>query len=282
MIRLNDLSFSYPDCTTMAISNVTGCIGNGINLLLGENGAGKTTLMHLIAGLLSPRTGSIDINGMNPTLRHPEFLRSIFFITDNMVMPFNSIDEFVKCHACFYPTFNSQLLHDNLSDFGFSGSENLHSLSLGNRRKSILAYALALGVDTLLLDEPANGLDISSKQALQKILVRCVDENQTVLISTHTTSDFECLFDNTVVISRSHLLLSMPTWRISRQLTFISGMMPPSNPLYLEQRMGLFKGIIINDGATDGRVDFEVLYNALLSPAKDKILKTLEEPDSDE
>ena len=59
------------------------------------------------------------------------------------------------------------------------------------------------------LDEPANGLDISAKQALQSMIASNVNEEQTVIISTHTVNDFTNLFDGVIVLSRSHMLMAM-------------------------------------------------------------------------
>lgn len=69
------------------------------------------------------------------------------------------------------------MLVENLAEFGLTGNERFRSLSLGNKRKSLIAYALALGTEILLLDEPANGLDIGSKQILRRMIARSVGEN---------------------------------------------------------------------------------------------------------
>ena len=76
-------------------------------------------------------------------------------------------------HSRFYPTFSQETFEENLHDFRLTGHENFNQLSLGLRHKSLLAYVLALGVDVLLLDEPANGLDIDSKKTLRNMLARC-------------------------------------------------------------------------------------------------------------
>lgn len=81
-----------------------------------------------------------------------------------MQIPTRDIRGFAEIHSCYYPCFDSDVFDRNLAEFGLTGHEDVASLSLGMRHKTFLAYVIALGVDLLLLDEPANGLDITSKK----------------------------------------------------------------------------------------------------------------------
>ena len=122
-------------------------------------------------------------------------MRRVFLVSDEMQFPFKTIDEMVRYHSVFYPSFDPEMLHRNLETFGMTGREPIDSFSLGNRKKAFLAYAFALKTEILLLDEPANGLDISSKQQTLNMMAECVDESQTVILSTHTVADFQQLFE---------------------------------------------------------------------------------------
>lgn len=274
MITLNQLSFGYFKWAE-ALSNVSACIGSGIHLLLGENGAGKTTLLHIIAGLLKPQKGECLIDGSNVADRIPSVSSMVFFLGENMPFPANTINEMAKIHAVFYPTFDPDMLRDNLEAFGFNGSERLKSLSLGNRKKAQLAYALSLRTPVLLLDEPTNGLDITSKQTLQNLIARCIDDTQTLIVSTHTVFELQNLYDSIIMLSKGRLLLSMSTFDIIQRLAFRTSPIPPVDYLYKEQRMGLNQFIAPNHGEDETALNYTLLYNALLSPERDRIIEIL-------
>lgn len=266
MITLENLSYSYRK-DRMAISGITARIGTGIHLLLGENGAGKTTLLHLIAGLL--RTSNPEeclIDGESPSLRPPTLMSRMFMVSDDMHFPFPTIDDMVKYHAPFYPSFDAEMLRRNLEAFGMTGRESISTFSLGNRKKAILAYAFALRAEVLLLDEPANGLDISARQNALGMMAECIDENQTVIISTHSVFDFRPLFESVLVLSSGHLILNRPVWEIAERIDFVTDKFPPENALYIEQSLGQFRAIVPHTPDSDVTdIDFLMLYNALHS-----------------
>ncbi|MBO4995918.1 MAG: ABC transporter ATP-binding protein [Muribaculaceae bacterium] len=274
MIDLNNVSYRYKS-GTQALEGISAEIGAGIHLLLGENGAGKTTLLHIMAGLLFPSTGTCTLDGEEIRKREPSVLRDIFFITDDMKYPASTINEFKRIHAPFYPTFDDETLTRNLIDFGMNGNEQLMKMSLGTRKKAQLAYALALHTPILLLDEPANGLDITSKKTLQAMMSRCIDETQTVVVSTHTVSDLQHLYDSIIVLSKGRLMLSRPTWEITECIAFVDTQIPPVNSLYCEQEFGLFRSIIENVEGLSTDINYQLLYSALHSPACHKIINAI-------
>jgi len=264
MIKLDNLSYRYRH-STQALSDITAEIGTGIHLLLGENGAGKTTLLHVIAGLLRPdKPRECTIDDAAPADRNPSLMKRIFFVSDDMRFPFDTIQEMVDRHAAFYPSFDAEMLRNNLQTFGMTGREKIDSFSLGNRKKAILAYAFALRPDVLLLDEPANGLDISAKQATLSMMAECIGEEQTVILSTHTVADFEQLFDSVILMSAGRLIINMPVWQIVEHIDFISDNTPPENTIYVEQSFGRFRAVVPHIEGTDTTdIDYLLLYNAL-------------------
>lgn len=276
MITLTDLSYSYKG-KFQALYNISARIEPGIHLLLGENGAGKTTLLHVIAGLLIPeKPQECMIDEHIPGLRQPSVLSRVFIVSDNMRFPFHTIQEMVERHSVFYPSFDPEMLRRNLETFGMTGREPIDAFSLGNRKKAILAYAFALQTDVLLLDEPANGLDISAKQATLSMMAECVREDHTVILSTHTVNDFEQLFDSVMVLSAGQLTLNMPVWKIVERIDFVSDSLPPANALYVEQSFGRFRGIVPHVPGTDTTdIDYVLLYNGLHSPTSGNQLITL-------
>lgn len=271
MIEIDHLTYAYRRGFT-AINDATASIAPGIHLLLGENGAGKTTLLRLIAGLLFPTVGTVRVNDSLTTDRRPSTLKKVFMLPDAIDIPAQTILDFAGMHSRFYPTFSQEIFDQNLQDFHLTGHEVFTQLSLGLRHKSLLAYVIALGVDVLLLDEPANGLDIDSKKALRNMLARCTSPEQTVIISTHTVSDLRELYDGLIVLSRGKLLIARPTWKIAERISCVSSPIPPAEAIFTEQGPGVFLSIVPNQGQEDSDLNYALLYSALMSAARDVLL----------
>ncbi len=274
MIVLDNVSFKYPGGLE-AVKRVTAQITPGLYLLLGENGAGKTTLLHLIAGLLFPSEGEITVDSANVTDRLPSMYQKLFFLSESFDIPSATIRKFASIHSSFYPDFSEELFTANLSEFGLTGNEKMSTLSFGTQHKAMLAYVLSLGCPTLLLDEPANGLDINARKTLRGILARVMDENSTVIVSTHTTADFEALFDGVIILSRGQLIFNISVADIMEKVAFTVTPIPPVDTIYMEQDLGLFHCIVPNSDGHDTDIDFGLLYSAMLSPEADKLINIL-------
>ena len=208
-------------------------------------------------------------------LRLPSTLQRTFFLPDTIELPTKSINQFAKLHSGFYPNFSEETLRENLTEFGFTGDEEFARLSLGMRHKAIVAYAISLHADVLLLDEPANGLDITSKKALRMMLARNTDETQTVIVSTHTVSDLKELYDGLIVLSHGRLLVCRPSWEISERIACIDTPIPPIDKLFMEQGLGLFHSLIVNEEGLTTDLNYHLLYSALMSPARDRVLEII-------
>ncbi len=274
MLTLNDIHFSYRKGPE-AVVGATAQIGEGIYLLLGENGAGKTTLLHLMSGLLFPGSGTVELDGTDITRREPAALRRIFFMADDFESPFPTVNALAARHGQFYPGFNHEMMYANLADFGLTGKEKLRHLSLGMKRKSYLAYVLALGVDILLLDEPANGMDIDSKKMLRRIIMRCVGEGQTLVVSTHNVHDLAAVADHLMLMRRGRLDLVMPLWKITERVSFVSAPQPFAGAIYQEPEAGMFKAVVPNEDGIDTDIDIPLLYSAAMAPVGDMMVDFL-------
>ncbi|WP_289733531.1 ATP-binding cassette domain-containing protein [Paramuribaculum intestinale] len=270
MITFNNLCYRYPK-DPEALSDITAAISPGIHLLLGENGTGKTTLLHIIAGLLYPTAGSVEVDGMSPRLRQPALLEKIFFLGDDMTLPGGTALAFAHTAAKAYAGFDAGLLADYLARFGLTGRERLDRLSLGNRRKSLIAVALALRTQVLLLDEPANGLDIGSKETLGRMLAEAAGDDRTIIVSTHVTHDFHNIFDGVIALRRNRLQLAATLTDILSAVAFTAGMIPPVEAIFTHQSAGLFRSITAAGADTETDIDYNLLYMALQSDRADII-----------
>ena len=141
MITIENTSYGYKS-NPLIFNNISLEIGNGIYGLLGENGVGKTTLMHLICGLLFPKNGKCSIDGRNTVERQPGALNRYFFLPEEMQMPTESIVSFAAHHSVFYPHFNQEEFELNLEELKIDRKQKLSSVSYGQQKKAMLAYAL--------------------------------------------------------------------------------------------------------------------------------------------
>ena len=263
MITIENTSYGYKS-NPFIFNNISLKIGNGIYGLLGENGAGKTTLMHLICGLLFPKNGKCSIDGRNTAERQSGALNRYFFLPEEMQMPTESIVSFAARHSVFYPHFNQEEFELNLEELKIDRKQKLSSISYGQQKKAMLAYAFALHTPYTLLDEPTNGLDITSRQALKRIISRSMDDESTLLISTHQAHDFENLLDHLVILGKGEILLNRSLDEISNRLLFARTSILPEESIYSEENLSGYFSIIPNEDGEENTPDIELLYKAVL------------------
>ena len=276
MIELNNLTFFYRKQIRPALSDISVNIRPGIWLLAGENGAGKTTMLHIIAGLCHPSSGSVTINDSEPTSDRPEDLGHVFLLEENQIFPGKTIREFAAMHSRFYPRFSMKRFVDNLSQFGLTGDEKLADLSLGYRKKSQLAYVLAMGVDVLLLDEPTNGLDIEGRSTLKRIIASTVEHDQTIILSTHSVEELEHLYDVAIFLSKSRMIYAGTVENVEKRLSFSVTKIPDPAAIYSELQIG--RALNISDPSLcegTSPVDWRLLYSGLHSPKASYLLQLL-------
>lgn len=275
MITLRDASYSYPKKTD-ALTGITCEVHPGIHLLMGANGTGKTTLLHLMAALRYPTSGVCLLDGEELRFRRPSQLCRVQYFSPDMDFPESSVEKMVSRHAPFFPRFDAAMLSRNLAAFGIDPRREFTSLSYGNAIKARLAYMLALRCEVLLLDEPTVGLDFEGRGQFGRLLMECVDEDQTVVVSTHSLSEFEPLYDSVMFLRDGHLLLQASFGKISRQVMSVVTATPPADAIYSEMRMGRCHSIVpAGDDDMDSAPDCTLLYNALSSTSADELLRVI-------
>ena len=159
MIQVNDITFSYPGSKHKVFDRLSlNLKDNHIYGLLGKNGTGKSTLLYLIAGLLRPKKGCILVDGLTASKRYPEMLQEIYLVPEEYNLPNMSLANYTKIHETFYPRFSKETLNKCLEDFEMPTNINMKQLSMGQKKKVYMSFALATGCHLLLMDEPTNGL----------------------------------------------------------------------------------------------------------------------------
>ena len=210
MIDISNVTFEYrkgkPVLKDFSLSFPQG----GVYGLLGKNGTGKSTLLYLISGLLRPRHGEVRVDGMLSANRQPEMLREIFLVPEEYDLPSVSLNSYTRALKSFYPRFSDELLRKCIEVFDLEMDMQLGTLSMGQKKKVYMCVALATGTRVLLMDEPTNGLDILSKSQFRKAVVQGMEEDKTVLVSTHQVHDVERLLDHVTIINGNQVLLHGP------------------------------------------------------------------------
>lgn len=210
MVDISNVTFEYrkgkPVLKDFSLSFPQG----GVYGLLGKNGTGKSTLLYLISGLLRPRHGEVRVDGMLSANRQPEMLREIFLVPEEYDLPSVSLKSYTRALKSFYPRFSDELLRKCIEVFDLEMDMQLGTLSMGQKKKVYMCVALATGTRVLLMDEPTNGLDILSKSQFRKAVVQGMEEDKTVLVSTHQVHDVERLLDHVTIINGNQVLLHGP------------------------------------------------------------------------
>lgn len=220
-IKVQNVSFKYKGSRHQVLSNLSLELGeNRICGLLGKNGVGKSTLLYLIAGLLRSSEGVVTIGGMESQKRLPEMLSEVFFVSEEFELPSVRLSEYVSMTAPFYPRFSQEILEKCLEDFGLQPDLKLSELSMGQKKKVFMSFALATRTKILLMDEPTNGLDIPSKAQFRKAVSRSMDDDRIIVISTHQVHDVEQLLDHIVIMSNEGILLDKTTQEICDEYVF--------------------------------------------------------------
>lgn len=273
MIQIEKLTFGYKKNKVLF---------DGLNLelqkgkvygLFGVNGAGKTTLIKQISGLLFPDSGTIKFNGIETKNREVETLKNLFIIPEEFWLPQISIENYISINAVFYPEFDFILMDEIMKEFNVLPNQKLHLLSYGQKKKFLIAFALASKTKLILMDEPTNGLDIPSKSQFRKIMAKSFDEDRCILISTHQVRDLASIIDNVIIVDNGKIRFSENVEDISNKLLFKHIEKDDNSEcIYSEEVFGGKFAILENHGR-DSEIDFELLFSAVIKDSV-KINKT--------
>ena len=194
--KLDNISFAVPEGT------VCGFIG--------QNGAGKTTTINLILDVIRRDSGDITLFG-EPVNKDTSYLREdIGVVFDEMgfheFMTGRDINIMMKN---IYKNWDEEVFFDNLKKFSLPSKKKCGAFSRGMRMKLQIAVALSHNAKLLIMDEPTSGLDPIVRNEMINIFREfVVEEDHTILLSSHITSDLEKIADEVVFIDGGRIVLS--------------------------------------------------------------------------
>lgn len=220
MLKIENLTYSYSRKESL-IDNFSMRLEKGtVCGLLGRNGAGKTTLIYLICGLLRPKRGTIDFCGYTPDERKTGFLEDIFLVAEEFSLPGVTLEEYIRVNAPFYPAFSRKDMERYLDIFELTPDLHLGKLSMGQKKKAFLSFAMACNTRLLILDEPTNGLDITAKRCFRKAIAECMSDEKSILISTHQVYDVANILDHVIITDRKRVLVNSSLADIAAKYRF--------------------------------------------------------------
>ena len=264
MINIENLSFGYKRNPVFKDISLQFKPGN-IYGLLGENGAGKSTLLKIICGLLPAEKGSCVVDEFLSQDRKPATLQEIAFLPDEVTLPDDSTPlKYVNHLKVFYPHYAYGTFLHLMQELEVDPEKKFKEMSCGQQKKSLIACALSLGTKYILLDEPTNGLDIPSKAQFRSILSKRINEDCTIIISTHQVKDVENLIDPIMILSKEELLLNASIEDITRRLNFEYNGNAREDAYYSEARPGGYLNVVKNTEGAESEVNIEALFNAVL------------------
>lgn len=221
MIQIQDVTFYYKDKNKKVFDGF--CLQleqNKVYGLLGENGTGKSTLLYLLMGLLHPSEGHILVDGADMSHRQRRALQQMYIVPEEFTLPQMRFADYVEAYRPFYPAFSDDILHRCMEEFHLPLDVRIDQLSMGDKKKVLMSFALATNVRYLLMDEPTNGLDVPSKKQFRKVIATTMTEERTLIIATHQLHDVEALLDHVLILQRSQLLLNESVQTLCEKYTF--------------------------------------------------------------
>ena len=193
--RLDDITFSVP------MGTIVGFIG--------ENGAGKTTTIKAMLGLIRRETGSVELLGHGIQEENGAWKEEIGVVFDESCFPENLTPlDVEKILRRVYKNWDSQVYHRYLERFELPEKKRMKEMSRGMKMKFSLTVALSHHARLLILDEATSGLDpVVRSEILDLFLEFIQDEEHTIFLSSHITSDIEKISDYILFLHQGRILL---------------------------------------------------------------------------
>ena len=194
------------DCSiTLKKGSVTG--------LIGKNGAGKTTLFKTLLGIVKADGGQIYWEGKQVAFLDKE-IRSMVgvVLSDSFISGFLQVGDLVAIEEKMYPTFDKKAFLQMCEKYSLPLKKPIKDFSTGMKAKLKVLTALSHKTKLLILDEPTSGLDVIARDEILQLLREYMEEEEkTILISSHISTDLESLCDDIYMIDNGKIVLHEDT-----------------------------------------------------------------------
>jgi len=207
VIRIQDLQFSYGRKLVLRGVNLDVPAGS-IFGFLGRNGAGKTTTIQQLLGLLRPKSGRCQVNGIDPQEDPIAVRQTVGYMAEDQTMyGWMRIEELIQWTSNFYPTWDQKHVEDLLDRFELPGASKVKTLSKGQNSRLALLLALAHRPRVVILDDPTLGLDpIARKEFLRNVITLLQSDGVTVFFSSHLLYEIEPITDQIAILDQGKII----------------------------------------------------------------------------
>ncbi|PKM50156.1 MAG: ABC transporter ATP-binding protein [Firmicutes bacterium HGW-Firmicutes-7] len=204
LLQTNNLSKRF--AKTLAVDEATITLEPGkIYGLLGPNGSGKSTLMKMIAGLVHPSKGDIQVLGGPVGVESKKHIA--YMTTEQYLYEYMTIKTVGQFHIDFYKDFEFDTYNKLIDTMKLDMKMKVSSLSSGMASKLKIAATMSRNAKLYMLDEPLNGIDLVARdQIINTIIERATPEN-TLLISSHLIDEMEKILDEVIFIKQGKIVV---------------------------------------------------------------------------
>ncbi len=194
----------------LAVDRVSLAVPRGtVYALLGRNGAGKSSLVRCLLGQRQPQSGTIRVFGEDVWTHRTALMQHLGVVSEEAdAPPEMTVDQLTRFCSELYARWDQKEVDDRLKRFDVSRDSRFGALSKGQKKQVLLALALAISPDLLILDDPTLGLDVVARKSLfDEVIAELADRGITVFLTTHDLAGIETLADRVAIMKNGVLVL---------------------------------------------------------------------------
>ncbi|CAH0121896.1 MULTISPECIES: ABC transporter ATP-binding protein [unclassified Paenibacillus] len=259
-IELRNLTKTYPQFT---VDHVSLDVKQGyITGLIGPNGVGKSTLIKMMLGIIRPDSGSVKILGSDMPREEVDAKQRIGIVSDDcFYYEHLTIRDSKKMIAPFYKKWNEKKFNSYLEQFELSPNKKIQELSKGMKVKFSLAVALSHEAELLIMDEPTSGLDpVFRREMLDLLADMMQDESNSIIFSTHITTDLDRIADYIAFINRGKLVFNETKDEVLERYAIVKGDAQLLDSDTRSKFVGIRETSVGFEGLVDHRQEAERLF----------------------
>ncbi len=208
VIRVDSLTVRYG--RTVAVDSVNLDVPQGsVYALLGRNGAGKSSLVRCMVGQQKPQSGRVSLFGEDVWTHRAKLMERVGIVPEEAdAPPEMTVAQVVAFCGALYSRWNDTAVRERLERFALRPEMKFGTLSKGQKKQVMLAIALAVAPQLLVLDDPTLGLDVVARKSLfDEVITDLADRGTSILITTHDLAGVESLADRVGILKDGRLVL---------------------------------------------------------------------------